>query len=149
MGTKLVRWAQKQRNLTAKQRYVLMGMCIIADDRHGKFYMNVHDFRSNLVPEIASHSSLRDHYAALCENGYVGRIRKGNGRKTHTSYQILAIDVLPQKAFAEYERASARRGDRRPHPIQGRLRTFERIDGGQSQDVGNAAQDVGAESDIP
>ena len=130
MGTRLARWAVKQPGLSRlrKGKDVFVAMSLVADDKHGKFWMHPAAFLKEFLPDIKSRSALRDHQQHLADLGFIGRIRKGN-RHTQTVYQILAYGELPADAFREYEKAAAHRGDRRPPRAQGRLRTYEMLDG--------------------
>ena len=162
MGSRLMTWASNQDGLSEKDFRVLLAMCMVAHDDHGRYFLNVHTFLKNYFKthRIRTHSSLRNHLASLADKGYIGRIRKGNGkhqrkRGSQTEYQILAVDVLPAEAFRDYETAAARRGDRRRPLLQGRLRTFVSMDGGASEstNVRSSAdiqdrQDVRSSADI-
>ena len=84
MGTNLERWAARQEGLSEKNFRVLLAMCMVAHDNTGKFFISVHKFltddRYRKIHRMPSHSALRQHYLALVRKGFIGRIRKGNGK---------------------------------------------------------------------
>ena len=149
MGGRLMSWSVGKRDLTPTQQLVLTAMCRIADDTHGRFWKNVHVFLAEDVPSLASHGALRNHYAALGQLGYIGRIRQGRGRgpkrSRHTEYQILAGGVLSQRALAEFEDIERRR-PRRRSPLQGRMPVLNLEQSALPQDVSFSIQDVSSDS---
>ena len=152
MGGRLMSWSVGKRDLTPTQQLVLTAMCRIADDTHGRFWKNVHAFLAEDAPSVASLSALRNHYAALGQLGYIGRIRKGRGRgpkrSRHTEYQILAADALSQRALAEFEEIERGR-PRRRSPLQPRMPVLNLEKSALPQDVSSGShpntQDVSSD----
>ena len=146
MGGRLMGWSVGKPDLPPKTQSVLTAMCKIADDRHGRFYKEIHTFLREDVPSIHSKSALRNHFATLYGRGYIGRIRNGNRHKP-SEFQIIATDVLPIGMLKEYEQIEHSR-PRRTLPVQHPAPTLTdqlgRVnEGGRSTNLGVRPNEVG------